>query len=126
MSIPVDPTDLRTVCEDFGSAFLLSTSSPRIKVVISDPRVDDDGCVRLPNPGAGTQANVAQNPNVTLAFWPREHHGYALLVDGVARVDADDLVVAPDHAVLHRPAAHADGGSATDGGCGQDCAPVQI
>lgn len=124
MSIPVDPKDLRTACEDFTSAFLLSTSSPRIKVVVTDPQVAEDGTVRLPNPGGGTLANLTENAAVTLAFWPREHHGYALLVDGAARVDGDDVVVVPEHAVLHRPAAHAGGSAGTGGGCGQDCAPV--
>lgn len=123
MSIPVDPTDLRAACADFGSAFLLSTSSPRVKVVVTDPEVAQDGRVRIAGPGRGTLANLADNDRVTLAFWPREHHGHALLVDGTASIDGDDVVVVPDHAVLHRPAAHADGPVGGDG-CGHDCAPI--
>jgi len=124
MSIPVDPAELRAACADFGSAFLLSTSSPRIKVVVTDPEVAEDGCVRIAAPGGGTLANLARNPQVTLAFWPLAHHGHALLVDGTATVEGDDVVVVPEHAVLHRPAAHAAGPVEGDG-CGHDCAPVR-
>ncbi|WP_235738548.1 pyridoxamine 5'-phosphate oxidase family protein [Nocardioides alcanivorans] len=123
MSIPVDPADLRKARADFGSAYLLSTSHPHVKVVTVDPDVAEDGVVRLSGPGRGTLANIAANPAVTLVFWPREHHGLSLLVDGAATVDGDDVVVTPEHAVLHRPRAHADGPVADDG-CGHDCAPV--
>ncbi|MBM9459546.1 pyridoxamine 5'-phosphate oxidase family protein [Nocardioides sp. zg-536] len=122
MSIPVDPADLATALADFDSGYLLSTSSPRVKVVTVDP-VLDDGSLRITAPGRGTLANLAANPAVTLVFWPRERHGYTLLVDGTAQVSGEDVVVAPEAAVLHRPAAHADGPVAGDG-CGHDCAPL--
>ncbi|MBS4753674.1 pyridoxamine 5'-phosphate oxidase family protein [Nocardioides sp. zg-ZUI104] len=122
MSIPVDPADLATALADFDSGYLLSTSSPRVKVVTVDP-VLDDGSLRITAPGRGTLANLATNPAVTLVFWPRERHGYTLLVDGTAQVSGEDVVVAPEAAVLHRPAAHADGPVAGDG-CGHDCAPL--
>ncbi|WP_110206535.1 pyridoxamine 5'-phosphate oxidase [Nocardioides daejeonensis] len=123
MSIPVAPADLRAACADFGSAYLLSTSSPRVKVVTVDPEVAEDGSVRVVGPGRGTLANLAVNAAVTLVFPPHEHHGYSLLVDGQADVEGDDVVITVEHAVLHRPAAHAEGPVGGDG-CGQDCAPV--
>ncbi|WP_377321275.1 pyridoxamine 5'-phosphate oxidase family protein [Pimelobacter simplex] len=124
MSIPVAPADLRQALADFDSGYLLSTSSPQVKVVTVDPVADADGTLRISGPGRGTLRNVAENPAVTLVFPPRERHGYTLLVDGTAAVSGDsDVVVTATAAVLHRPAAHADGPLPPDG-CGHDCAPV--
>ena len=129
MSIPVDPADLSSALADFDSGYLLTTSSPSVKVVTVDPVVDGAGRLRVAGPGRGTLANLAGNPVVTVVFWPREHHGYSLLVDGAAAADGEDVVVTPRTAVLHRPVAHADGPGAGDRGagttgCGHDCAPV--
>ena len=124
MSIPVAPTDLRQALADFDSGYLLSTSSPQVKVVTVDPVADADGTLRISGPGRGTLRNVAENPAVTLVFPPRERHGYTLLVDGTAAASGEsDVVVTATAAVLHRPAAHADGPLPPDG-CGHDCAPV--
>lgn len=126
MSIPVDPADLRTALADFDSGYLLSTASPRVKVVTVDPVVDDAGRLRITGPGRGTLANLAENPVVTVVFAPRERHGYSLLVDGTAEVEGEDVVVHASAAVLHRPASHAaaDGAGVAADGCGHDCAPV--
>ncbi|GAA3533555.1 pyridoxamine 5'-phosphate oxidase family protein [Nocardioides daeguensis] len=123
MSIPVDPADLRQALADFDSGYLLTTSSPQVKVVTVDPVAAGDGSLRIAGPGRGTLRNLAENPTVTVVFWPRERHGYTLLVDGSATVDGEDVVVTATAAVLHRPAAHADGPLPPDG-CGHDCAPV--
>lgn len=124
MSIPVDPADLHQALGDFDSGYLLSTSSPQVKVVTVDPLAGADGTLRIAGPGRGTLRNLADNPVVTLVFPPRERHGYTLLVDGTAALDGpDDVVVTASAAVLHRPAAHADGPVPPDG-CGHDCAPV--
>ncbi|AIY18572.1 pyridoxamine 5'-phosphate oxidase [Pimelobacter simplex] len=124
MSIPVAPADLRQALADFDSGYLLSTSSPQVKVVTVDPVADADGTLRISGPGRGTLRNVAENPAVTLVFPPRERHGYTLLVDGTAAASGEsDVVVTATAAVLHRPAAHADGPLPPDG-CGHDCAPV--
>jgi len=123
MSIPVDPADLRQALADFDSGYLLTTASPRVKVVTVDPVVAADGTLRIAGPGRGTLRNLADNPVVTVVFPPRQRHGHTLLVDGSATVDGEDVVVAASAAVLHRPAAHADGPLPSDG-CGHDCAPV--
>ncbi|HWJ80713.1 MAG TPA: pyridoxamine 5'-phosphate oxidase [Nocardioides sp.] len=122
MSIPVPVGDLKAALADFGSGYLLTTTEGRVKVVTIDPEHDGSG-LRIPGPGRGTLANVGANPTVTLVFPPRQTHGYSLIVDGTARADGEDVVVEPASAVLHRPAAHADGPLAGDG-CGHDCAPV--
>lgn len=122
MSIPVEIGDLVAVLEDYGSGYLLTTTEGRVKVVTVDPSAEDTG-LRLPAPGRGTLRNLAANAAVTLVFPPREQHGYTLLVDGTGAADGDDVVVTPTSAVLHRPAAHADGPLPPDG-CGHDCEPV--
>lgn len=123
MSIPVAPTDLEQALADFDSGYLLTTSSPQVKVVTVDPVAAGDGTLRITAPGKGTLRNLDANDAVTVVFPPRERHGYTLLVDGTARVDGEDVVVVATAAVLHRPAAHADGPVPPEG-CGHDCAPV--
>ena len=122
VSIPVEIGDLAQALERYGSGYLLTTTDGRVKVVTVDPVVADDA-LRIAAPGRGTSTNLAANPAVTLVFPPAEHHGYTLLVDGTGRVEGDDVVVAPVSAVLHRPAAHADGPLPPEG-CGHDCEPV--
>jgi len=129
MSIPVDVADLATTLTAFGSGYLLTvTPAATVKVVTVDPVVVDQGLL-IRGPGRGTLANLAANPQLTLTFPPTERHGFTLLVDGTGVADGDDVRVQPSGAVLHRPAAHADGppppvaaGDAT--GCGNDCRPV--
>ncbi|GAB3868814.1 hypothetical protein GCM10028801_45350 [Nocardioides maradonensis] len=122
MSIKVDLDEMARLVGERGSGYLLTTSSPAVKVVTVDPVVFD-GVVRVVGPGGGTLANVDANPVVTLVFPPTEVHGYTLLVDGSAVVAGTDVVITPSAAVLHRPASHADGPLPPDG-CGHDCAPV--
>ncbi|RHW27538.1 pyridoxamine 5'-phosphate oxidase [Nocardioides immobilis] len=122
MSIPVEIGDITAALERFGSGYLLTTTDGRVKVVTVDPDATGTG-LRVSAPGRGTLGNLAANPAVTLVFPPLEQHGYSLLVDGTGVADGDDVVVTPTSAVLHRPAAHADGPLPPDG-CGHDCEPV--
>ena len=122
MSLPVAIDDLVTALPRFGSGYLLTSTDGRVKVVTVDPTPSPPG-LRIAAPGRGTLGNLAVNPAVTLVFPPLETHGYTLLVDGTGVADGDDVVVAPASAVLHRPAAHADGPLPPDG-CGHDCEPV--
>ena len=132
MSIPVDIADLACALADHDAGYLLSVSPVgTVKVVTVDPEVAD-GQIRVAGPGRGTLANLVANPAVTLVFWPRERHGFTLLIDGTATADGDDIAITPSGAVLHRPAAHADGPPAPPAlvagdsatGCGDDCHPV--
>lgn len=109
MSIPVDVADLNVALADFGAGYLLTASAEgRVKVVMVEPRVVD-GVLRVSSPGRGSGANIALNELVTVLFPPLSQRGYSLLVDGTATLDGDDALVTPTSAVLHRPAAHADG-----------------
>jgi hypothetical protein len=124
MSIPVEIGDLGKALADFGAGYLLTTSGDgRVKAVTVEP-VLTDGDLVATGPGRGTSANIAANPAVTLLFPPLAPRGYTLLVDGTAEMTGDDARIAPATAVLHRPAAHADGPPAPDG-CGNDCKPVE-
>lgn len=123
MSIPVDPADLERTMADFGPGYLLTVSANHtVKAVTVEPRVAGDVVV-VTEPGKGTLANVAGNARVTLLFPPREEKGFTLLVDGTAATEGADVRVTPTNAVLHRPAAHADG-PPPPGDCGHDCHPV--
>ena len=109
MSIPVDLADLNVALADFGAGYLLSASAEgRVKVVTVEPRIVD-GTLVVRGPGRGSAANVARNELVTVLFPPLSPRGYTLLVDGSAALEGDDVRVRPTSAVLHRPAAHADG-----------------
>lgn len=109
MTIPIPLDRLAGTIEHFGSAVLVTLRRdtwPRVLTV--DPYVDGD-LVVVPSPNPSGLKHVAENPLVTL-YWPSpEHHGHTLIVDGVATVSGKDVHIAPDHAVLHRPPAHADG-----------------
>lgn len=122
VSLPVEIADLTSALQRFGSGYLLTSTEGRVKVVTVDPSAGPAG-LRITAPGRGTLANLAANPAVTLVFPPPEKHGYTLLVDGTGAADGDDAMVTPTSAVLHRPAAHADGPLPPDG-CGHDCEPA--
>src|SRR5690606_3230615 len=94
----------------------------RVKAVTVEPVVAE-GVLEVVGPGRGTVGNIEANPTITPLFPPAAERGYTLLVDGTAEVSGDDVRVTPASAVLHRPAAHADGPPAPDG-CGADCKPV--
>lgn len=123
MSIPVDPKDLAGALADFDAGYLLTVSeSGRVKAVTVEPAATATELV-IDGVSKGSARNLAGNANVTVLFPPREHHGFTLIVDGTASADEERITVRPEAAVLHRPAAHADGPLPAEG-CGQDCHPV--
>ncbi|QZY28553.1 pyridoxamine 5'-phosphate oxidase family protein [Nocardioides coralli] len=122
MSIPVEVARLGEALAGRGSGYLLTCSADgAVKAVTVEPSLVD-GVLRCP-PSRGSAANLAVNPRATLLFPPSEHHGHTLLVDGTGAVEDEGIVVAPESAVLHRPADHADGPLPGEG-CGHDCTPV--
>ena len=112
MSIPVAVGELAKALADFGAGYLLTTSGDgRVKAVTVEP-VLTDGVLFVVGPGRGTSANVAANPAATLLFPPLAPRGFTLLIDGIAERAGEDVRITPATAVLHRPAAHADGSPA--------------
>ncbi|HET8559460.1 MAG TPA: pyridoxamine 5'-phosphate oxidase family protein [Marmoricola sp.] len=127
MSIPVDPKQIAGALADFGTGYLLTVSPEgRVKAVTVEPTASAEALV-VDGVSRGSARNISGNPQVTVLFPPREHHGFTLIVDGTATVTGEQIRVAPEAAVLHRPAAHADGPlppAATADACGNDCRPV--
>ena len=122
MSVKVDLEELAATMRDYRFAYLLTvTDDQRSHAVAVTPVGDGEG-LRVDGLGNRTRANLAARPAVTLLFPPREAGGYSLIVDGTAAGGGDGCSVVPSHAVLHRPADHAAGGTTSD--CGNDCVPV--
>lgn len=70
-----------------------------------------DGDRIIVGAGRTTVGNVASRPGVSL-LWPPNGGDYSLIVDGVAVVAGDHVVIRPERAVLHRSvAASGDGPS---------------
>jgi hypothetical protein len=122
MSVKVDLAMLADAMRDYGFAYLLTVSDDqRAHAVAVHPQLDEQ-VLYVDGLGNRTRANVEARPDVTLLFPPVEQGGYSLIVDGRASLDEGGASVAPEHAVLHRPADHATG--PTGGACGNDCVPV--
>ncbi len=113
MSIPVKLEDLGRVLEEYESAVLCTISpGPQVKVHTVDP-VLRDGVLVLPMRGRGSARNLEANDLATIVWQPHQRHGYTLIVDGRGRGTPEGVEVIPDQAMLHRPAAYADGPAAT-------------
>ncbi|HEY6932409.1 MAG TPA: hypothetical protein VI452_03350 [Marmoricola sp.] len=126
MSIPVDPAELAGALADYSFGYLLTVSTEgRVKAVTVEPTATATELV-IDAVSRGSARNIASNPQVSVVLPPRQHHGFTLIVDGSASVVGDTIRVAPQTAVLHRPASHADGPvpAASADACGNDCRPV--
>src|SRR5689334_4412621 len=109
MSIVVDLDQLGARLAEHGAGYLLSAGPDgRVKAVTVEPVLDGE-VLRVPGGSRGTARNLEHNPAVTVLFPPAEARGYSLIVDGSAVATANGFDVVPEHAVLHRPADHADG-----------------
>lgn len=126
MTILIDLGRLGEAAAEFDHAYLLTVSDAgAIKVNTVDPAVGPNG-IRLTGAwGVQARANIAAQPAVTVVWPPRDFHGFTLIVDGSAALDGDAIVITPAKAILHRPAAHADGPAwAVNDACVQDCRGV--
>ncbi len=122
MSIKVEMGQLAETITQHDYAYLLSPGGARPHVVQVSPVVEPTG-LHLPTPGRSALRLASEHPAVTVLFPPRSPGGYSLIVDGVAEREGDNLRVAVDHAVLHRPAAPDSPASTT--GCESDCCSVE-
>lgn len=110
MTIPVTLDQLASTLTAFDHAYVITLrgADEFVKVVTVDPVVRDDRLV-ITTGHRSILANVEADPRVTLVWPPREYHGFSLIVDGHGSVAGDELVVAIDHGILHRPHEHDDG-----------------
>lgn len=127
MSIVVDLEELARTLAEYPVGYLLTADGDgRVKAVTVEPELLDDGELLLQE-SRGSARNLAANPSATLLCPPTQPHGYSLIVDGTAAARDDGrILLEPEKAVLHRPAAHADGPLPPGGedACGHDCRPV--
>lgn len=115
----VDFGRLTDTLTEYGYAFLITVGDDhRAHTVMVDP-VLSDGVFDAGEAGTRTTANIADHPEVTLLWPPREPGGYALMVDGRAEAAGTSLRVVPTKALLHRRAAP--GSPAAESGCLHDC-----
>jgi hypothetical protein len=123
MSIPVElPALAATIVEYGGAAFLLTTGDDGRAHVAHVP-TSWRGDRLVVDAGRSSRRNATARPATVLLFPPVEVGGYSLIVDVLAEVTDDDLVLAPQRAVLHRPAPNPVD-PAAPGACEQDCRPV--
>lgn len=103
MSIAVPLEDLPSVLERLPWALLVTVTSRSTSHVVSVPTVVRDAAL-FAACGDGTKASVGDRPHVTMVFPAADGREMSLIVDGVAAVVDDGVVVTPTNAVWHRPA----------------------
>jgi hypothetical protein len=103
MSITVPLDELATTLATYPWCYLVTVSDDQRAHSLAVPTVFTDGRFTAAA-GRSTRANVAARPTVTLMFPPPSGHEYSLIIDGVACVEGDTVLVEATAAVLHRPA----------------------
>lgn len=108
VSIPVIPSAIEPHIAARPFAYVMTSADSGIHVVAVRVEVcgQDIDCSRV---GKSTRRNIAADPRVTIVCPPAhddgdEHFDYSLVIDGVARVIGEQVVVEVRSAVLHRPA----------------------
>lgn len=102
MSIAVPLPELADQVGRFGPGGFLVTVSDEGRAHPASVRVTAaDGPVLRMGAGRRTTANLVARPAITVLF-PGPIDGFGLLVDGIASVDGDTIVVTPTWAVLHK------------------------
>jgi hypothetical protein len=95
--------ELRAKVAEYGTAAFLVTVGDAGPHVVS-VAVQWTGDEIVVGAGRTTGANVQARPEVSL-LWPPDGRDYSLIVDGVAVVAGDSVVIRPGRAVLHRSVA---------------------
>jgi hypothetical protein len=103
VSIEVALADLAGRLDGFPWGFLLTVDDGQHARLLAVPTRFVDGALSI-DAGPGSRANATSRPEVTVVFPPRDGTEMSLVVDGLATVDGEQLVVTPTHAVMHRPA----------------------
>ncbi len=107
MSISVDLSSLGERLQDFDSAILITHSTPYVKLLEVKPKLIRDRLI-VRDVRQSTYENVVRNPHVTLAWPPRHHDVWTLIVDGVGSVESGALSIYIERATLHKNQANVD------------------
>jgi hypothetical protein len=102
VSIAIALEDLAGKLADYPWCYLVTSGDERPHLLAVKPALVAEH-LRCET-GRSSRANVVRNPLVVLMFPPAQPDGMSLIVDGVAEVDGDGVVVTPTWAVLHRSA----------------------
>jgi hypothetical protein len=122
MSVKVDLAELSATLDGFGFGYLMTVGEDqRAHAVAVCPTVVGSTLVVGGELGRRTRANLEARPEISLVWPPKTDGGFSLIMDGRATLGDTGVSIAPDHAVLHRPAPTGDGPAA---GCGSDYLPV--
>lgn len=119
--------ELANALRRYRLAYLVTVGPEHGPHVVTATAVVDGDRLRVGGPGVRTRANLTHRSVVTLVWPPSAPGGYSLIVDGVADSGADEVIVTPTRAVLHRPAQRsAPPTGSEDGGCQADCIEVGL
>lgn len=127
MSVKVDLAELAGHLNTYGFAYLLTVGDDlRAHAVAVMPTLSG-GHLTVEGLGRRTRSNLVSRPDASLVWPPVAEGGYSLIVDARATVTVAGAELAPDRAVLHRPAdpAAATGEAAGGTGCSNDCVPIE-
>lgn len=124
MSIEVTLQQLAQTLTRYRFAYLVTVGDDARAHVLAVTTTPANDTLLVTDLGRTTRANVAAHPSVTLVWPPTDPSDYSLIVDGVASMRDDELVVAPTRAVLHRPAPPRP--TATGDGCESDCVELPV
>jgi hypothetical protein len=103
VSISVDLAELQAEASRFGAGALLVTTSTAGPPHVSSVLVTFDGEELAMRVGRKTRVNVSEHAAITLVWMSGGDPDYCLIVDALAREEAEETIVAhPTSAVLHR------------------------
>lgn len=108
MTILVSVPELPGVLTRFEFATLITHHRPYVKILAVNPWMAGEDVV-IDGVRESTRVNVAFDPHITIVWQQHAYHGWTLIVDGIGRMENDQLRITVESAMLHRPRAHADG-----------------
>ena len=103
MSIAVPLEELGDALAVHPWGYLLTVNAEAQTRILAVPTDFTDGCLRC-EAGRSARENISLHREVTMVFPPSDGSGFSLVVDGVAELHTETVVVRPTWAVLHRPA----------------------
>ena len=110
MTVPVGLDQVRAEAAKYGDTpYLLTVSDDGRPHAVSVRVRFEQGEITMPG-GTRSRANASTRPDVTLLWPAAEDGGFSLIVDGSARVDAEQVSIQPVAAILHRTLPADDGG----------------